>query len=107
MRFALCLLSTAALAHKPSPEALQDHWVVEFITTDGQFSRMRGYPTREACEAAIPAVLKEQGGFNGHCIESDSKSATFKGHKIPPGRDDSLLGPSEPAAAEHNRWRGP
>jgi hypothetical protein len=57
--------------------------VVEFITTDGQFSRMLGYPTREACEAAIPAVLKEQGGFNGHCIEWDSKSATFKGSQDP------------------------
>jgi hypothetical protein len=49
-----CFLNTWALADKPPPGSIKDGWVVEFTTPDGKFSRMGGYPTRDACEAAIP-----------------------------------------------------
>jgi hypothetical protein len=45
-------------------------WTVEFTTTDGRYGRMLGYPSKEAGEAAKPRVLKEQGGYNGHCIRA-------------------------------------
>jgi len=61
----LCLISTAALADPPKvftgppcPEMMKrmlaNPWDVEFITSDGKYSRIAGYPSKETCEAAIP-----------------------------------------------------
>ena len=66
-----CLLSTAALAHKVS---LETGWLLEFTTTEGKFSREGVYDTKEACEAAIPDVLREQSGYNGHCFYYNPKA---------------------------------
>jgi hypothetical protein len=98
--FALLLISTAALADlpavhngPPSPEMMKEMlanpWSVEFITADGQYSRIAGYPSKEACEAAIPKVLREQGGYNGHCVYDDWSSGRIIGSQDPDwdGRD--------------------
>jgi hypothetical protein len=77
----LGFLSTAALAHKVA--LYQDGWFVEFTTTDGQFIRIAGYKTREACEAAIPAAMKAKNGHNGHCVYFDSKTGTMEGSQDP------------------------
>ena len=76
----LCLLSTAAFAGLVEVGP----WVVEFTTVDGQYSRAPGYPSKEACEAAIPRVLQEQNGYNGHCIK---------------WKDDHFIGSWDPALA--------
>jgi hypothetical protein len=75
-----CFLIAAALAHKVS---LKEGWLLEFTTTDGKFSRVGVYDTREACEAAIPAVLKEQSGYNGHCVYSNPKTGEITGSQDP------------------------
>src|SRR6516162_484628 len=75
MLVGLCLLSTAPLAGQPSPEAMKaeiaNPWGVEFTRTTGEWSRIFGHPSREACEAAIPQVLAKQSGYNGHCVYHD------------------------------------
>jgi len=97
MLVGLCLLSTAALAHKPSPEAMKEMvenpWAVEFTGTMGEWSRISGYPSREACEAAIPQVLAEQRGYNGHCVYNDLSTAR-------------ILGTQDPAWIEENQRSG-
>jgi hypothetical protein len=83
MRFSMlvfCLLSTAALAHKVS---LKTGWLLEFTTTDGKFSRVGVYDTKEACEAAIPDVLREQNGYNGHCFYYNPRASEHAGSQDP------------------------
>jgi hypothetical protein len=90
----LCLLSTAALAGPPSPEMMKDMinnpWAVEFIGMMGQWSRIGGWPTRAACEAAIQDLPMGQGG-DGHCVYNDWSS----------GR---IIGSQDPAWAGSYRW---
>lgn len=78
----LCLFSTATLAHKVS--LYQNEWFVEFTTTDGQFIRIAGYKTREACEAAVPAAMRVKSGHDGHCVYFRSKTGDTMGRKILP-----------------------
>jgi hypothetical protein len=55
-----------AAAHKPN---LPPHpWALEFTTTEGTYKRYFGYESKEACEAAMPKTLKDEQGYNGHCI---------------------------------------
>jgi len=71
----LCILSTSALGHPPPPEPaeemLRNPWVVEFVFGLGPhrpgYSRINGYPTKAACEAAI-RTLPPGGGGDGHCV---------------------------------------
>ena len=94
--FGLTLASCAALAQTggearfySGPGINQEgHWVVEFITPEGQYNRIAGpstapYLTEDACKAAMPAVLKQQGGFDGHCVQ-------LKNHKFIGSRDPAL-----------------
>jgi hypothetical protein len=86
-------LSATALAQTeahyssgPSNINFDGHWAVEFITSEGKYSRIFGssaapYLTEDACKAAMPAVLKQQGGFDGHCVQF--KSAKFIGSHDP------------------------
>ena len=64
--------STGSIIGSQDPVwSLSDQWVVEFNAVDGKYSRVGvGYPSKEACEAAIPFQLRmhTQGGYNGHCI---------------------------------------
>jgi hypothetical protein len=66
MLVGLCLLSTAALAGLVDTS---DGWVAEFILVDGSYTRYGHYVSKDACEAALPGLLKQYGGYNGHCIE--------------------------------------
>jgi hypothetical protein len=63
--FVLCALSTSALA---VPVDLRG-WSVEYITPEGEYSRVGTYPSKEACEAAISKEVQKDHGYNGHCIE--------------------------------------
>ena len=100
IRAVLCLLSTVALAAPPkdspklkiftgppTPEMVKDMrenpWDVEFITQDGKYSRIAGYPSKETCEAAIPQVLREQSGFNGHCVYMEWGTGRIIGSQDP------------------------
>jgi hypothetical protein len=58
-------------------------WDVEFITPDGKYSRIAGYPSKETCEAAIPQVLREQSGFNGHCVYMEWGTGRIIGSQDP------------------------
>jgi hypothetical protein len=100
----LCLLSRASLADQPSPpqqqpppqrrvtngppspemmkHMLANPWVVEFIGMMGKWSRIVGYPSKEACEAAIPTLPKGQGG-DGHCVYIDWKRGRMLGSQDP------------------------
>jgi hypothetical protein len=47
-----------------------DQWVIEFNAVDGKYRRIGvGFPSKDACESAIPFQLRMQGGNNGHCIQ--------------------------------------
>lgn len=85
MLVALCLVSTAAFARASSPEELADQlknpWVVEFITSDGKFSRILGYPTLEACEAAIPAVCNSKEDSAGTVSNGIPRPLHLKGRR--------------------------
>src|SRR4029077_1114065 len=49
---------------------LPDHWTMEFIQEEtGKYSRIGGYTSKAACEAAIPTEMQHQRGDNAHCIE--------------------------------------
>jgi hypothetical protein len=53
----------------PPPVPLPEHfWTLELIQPTGKIYRT-SYPTKEACQAAIPAQEAEQHGHNGHCVE--------------------------------------
>jgi hypothetical protein len=51
------------------PQLAEGSWAMEFTTGDGKYSRAVGYPSKESCKAAIPTVLRNEAGRNGHCIE--------------------------------------
>jgi hypothetical protein len=75
----LCLLmSTAAVAGKPTPAALGTPWAVELVGLDGKYVRLGGFATREACEAATPAVLAAYPGRDPHCIKWNSNSCRYE-----------------------------
>ena len=100
----LCLLSKAALADQPvptssqppptravtngppSPEMMKDMlanpWAVEFIGMMGKWDRIAGYPSKEACEAAIPTLPKGHGG-DGHCVYHDWRTGRIIGSQDP------------------------
>jgi len=83
----LCLLSTATVAGPPSPEMMKEMlanpWDVEFITQDGKYSRIAGYPSKETCDSAIPKVLGEQSGFDGHCVYMEWSTGRILGTQDP------------------------
>jgi hypothetical protein len=64
----VCLFASAAVLAGHLPGSL-GKWAVEYTQKDGSYSRRIGYVSKEACEAAIPKVLKEVNAYNGHCIE--------------------------------------
>ena len=74
IRAVLCLLSTATLADpvpvSSGPHAPRPGWRMEYIQQEtGEYSRFGPYPSKAACEAAIPAEMQHRRGDNGHCIE--------------------------------------
>jgi hypothetical protein len=69
----LCLLmSILAVAHNYPMIGM---WLVECTRTDGSYIRVGGFLTEEDCKAGISAVVKREGGCNGHCVEFDPKTA--------------------------------
>jgi len=51
------------------PGSLPDHvWTLELIQPSGETYKT-SYPSKEACEAGIPAEEARQHGYNGHCVE--------------------------------------
>ena len=82
---ALCSVAAAFAQTKPpiwmagGPDTTYDpakNWVVEFITSSGEYSRIGEWYSKEACETEIPRILREQAGFDGRCIQF------LRGHKI-------------------------
>jgi hypothetical protein len=67
---------------------------MEFTREDGKYSRLGAYPSKEACEAAIPNELQKQKGYNGHCIEF--KAGHREGSKWIEGH---FIGSQDPALA--------
>jgi hypothetical protein len=53
----------------PARVQLPEHfWTLEIIQPSGEIYRT-SFPSKEACEAAIPAKEAEQHGYNGRCVE--------------------------------------
>ena len=69
------------------PDSPEGKWIVEFVMSNGSYSREGGYADKDSCTAAIPAVLAKQGGYNGHCIQY------IRGH---------LIGSQDPVWAGRN-----
>ena len=70
----------------------RDHWapwVIEFNAVDGKYRRIGvGFPSKDACESAIPFQVRMQGGNNGHCIQ-------FKDGDYVGSQDPALAGKDE------------
>ena len=63
-------------------EMFKNPWLVEFIGMMGKWTRKYGYPTKEACEAAILTLPKGDGG-DGHCVYHDWKNGLIIGSQDP------------------------
>jgi hypothetical protein len=79
------------------PHAPAKGWAMEFIQQEtGQYSRILGYPSKAACEAAIPAEMQRQRGDNGHCIEWVPQHIEGNPPKLVKGR---FIGSQDPEQA--------
>lgn len=49
------------------PQVPENSWILTLILSTGEVTRFYPFPTKEACEAAIPKYEQEKHGYNGQC----------------------------------------